>query len=316
MTYFTCPPCRSSGSTYFSVALFSFVSWFVLWMGNGLMAQYIEKRISWFDFPLRRLVVGILTTVAYSTGAVLLLLWSWEFFFHLSFGNYYTIISYTLLITFVICFILYSRGFLISWKESAIRAEKFQKESIKAQYDSLKSQVNPHFLFNSLNALTNLVYEDRDKAAKFIKQLSEVYRYVLDTRQLEVVSLEAELKFLRAYLYLQEIRFDKNLKVEINLTNENYKVAPLALQLLIENAIKHNIVSKDEPLTIKVYEENGFIAVENNLQKKSSVDESVSGIGLENIQQRYSFLTDKKVSIAEGEGKFVVKLPVLEMSNE
>jgi LytS/YehU family sensor histidine kinase len=284
-----------------------------LWMGNGLMAQYVEKRISWIDFPVKRLIIGILTTVVYSTGVVLVIRWISEYFFHFAFGDYFTVIGYTLVITFTICFVLYSRSFLNSWKQSAINAEKFQKESIKAQYDSLKSQVNPHFLFNSLNALTNLVYEDRDKAAKFIKQLSEVYRYVLDTRQVEVVSLEDELKFLRSYLYLQEIRFDSNLKVEINLPNETHRVAPLALQLLIENAIKHNVVSKDDPLTITVFEEDGFIVVENNLQKKLAVDESVSGIGLENIKQRYSFLTDRKVSIEEGQGKFVVRLPVLQM---
>jgi sensor histidine kinase YesM len=314
MTYAMCPACRTSGETFGSVAFFSFVSWFILWMGNGLIAQYLERRISWVDFPVRRLVVGIVTTVGYSTVVILALLQIWESVFHMSFGNYYSIVFYSLGITFSICLILYSRAFLRSWKESAINAEKFQKASIQAQYDSLKSQVNPHFLFNSLNALTNLVYEDRDRAVKFIKQLSDVYRYVLDTRHLEVVSLDAELKFLRSYIYLQEIRFDQGLKVEIDLPREDYRVAPLALQLLIENAIKHNVVSKDDPLTIRVYEKEGFIVVENNIQRKSSVDEDGNGIGLENIRQRYSFLSDRKVSVVEADGRFVVKLPVLTVS--
>jgi len=316
MTYFTCMECRSSVTTYVHVALFSSFAWFVLWMGNGRIGNYIGKRIPWVDFPVRRLLIGIVTTVAYSATAILVLLWSWEFLFKFYFGNYSAIVVYSLGITFFISLILHSRAFLISWKQSAINAEKFQKESIKAQYDSLKNQVNPHFLFNSLNALTNLVYEDQDKAAKFIKRLSEVYRYVLETQDKEVIPLDEELKFLRSYIFLQEIRFDNNLKIEIELANNPGKVAPLALQLLVENAIKHNIVSVEDRLMIRIYEANGYIVVENNLQKKSSLDENLSGLGLENIRKRYGFLTDKKVIVEEGNGKFIVKLPVLELNRE
>jgi LytS/YehU family sensor histidine kinase len=175
----------------------------------------------------------------------------------------------------------------------------------------LKNQVNPHFLFNSFNALSNLVYEDPDKAVKFIKQLSEVYRYVLDTRDREVVSLEEELRFLQSYIYLQKIRFAEKLTIDIQLENVNSQIAPLALQILVENAIKHNIVSEDDPLQVKIYPDNGFIAVENNLQKKSMGVEPSAGVGLENICRRYEFLSDKKVEILEDTDRFLVKLPIL-----
>jgi LytS/YehU family sensor histidine kinase len=168
-------------------------------------------------------------------------------------------------------------------------------------------------LFNSLNALTNLVYEDQDKAAKFIKQLSEVYRYVLDTREKELVTLREELDFVQSYLFLQQIRFDSNLKVNVNLSNVHGKIAPLALQTLLENAIKHNIISVDNPLSIEVYEENGFICVINSLQKKTLVTENGTGLGLENIKSRYKFLTEKEVEVSEDNGKFSVKLPLIEM---
>ena len=193
-----------------------------------------------------------------------------------------------------------------------MEAEKYQKESIAAQYNSLKNQVNPHFLFNSLNALTNLVYEDQNKAAKFIKQLSEVYRYVLDTQSKEVVSLKEELDFLESYLFLQKIRFGNNLKIEVDLSGIRSMVAPLALQLLIENAIKHNIVSSDDPLTIKLTGQGKFIVVENDLQRKASLGEPSQGIGLENIRNRYKFLSLTPVEIIEADAKFIVKIPIIE----
>jgi LytS/YehU family sensor histidine kinase len=170
--------------------------------------------------------------------------------------------------------------------------------------------VSPHFLFNSLNALTNLVYEDQEKAVKFIKQLSEVYRYVLDTRDKEVVSLTEELKFLESYLFLQRIRFGNKLRVTIDLSGDPM-LAPLALQMLIENAIKHNIISEADPLNIRIFSEDGYLTVENNLQKKSVLGERSSGVGLDNIRKRYEFLTDREVKVLETPVSFVVKLPLL-----
>jgi LytS/YehU family sensor histidine kinase len=166
-----------------------------------------------------------------------------------------------------------------------------------------------------LNALTNLVYEDQDKAASFIKQLSEVYRYVLDTRDKEVVSLEEELKFLNSYTYLQQIRFGDKLSIELSLMGITSMVAPLALQMLIENAVKHNEVSEENPLHIKVFGEENFIVVENNLQKRQFSAEPNSGIGLENIRRRYQFLSNKQVVVDQAGNKFVVKLPVIPITN-
>ena len=196
-------------------------------------------------------------------------------------------------------------------RQSAINAERLEKESVKAQYESLKNQVNPHFLFNSLNALTNLVYEDPDKAAKFIKQLSEVYRYVLDSRSKELVSITEELQFLQSYIFLQQIRFGDKLKMVIDLPNPTGEVAPLALQLLIENAIKHNIIATDQPLTIQVYHQDGYFVVENDLQRKTVLSEDSSGLGLDNITKRYNFLSSVKVKIEESSSKFKVSIPVI-----
>jgi LytS/YehU family sensor histidine kinase len=211
-------------------------------------------------------------------------------------------------ITLAISLVLTSRSFLFNWRQTAIDAEKFKQESTIAKFESLRNQVNPHFLFNSLNALTNLVYEDQDKAAKFIKQLSEVYRYLLETREREVVQLDEEEKFLRSYLYLQEIRFGGKLNVTLSLDDKDCMVAPLALQMLVENAIKHNEISEDHPLQIRLFMDLDFIVVENNLQPKRILNEKSPHVGLDNICKRYEFLTEKKVQVIQN-GTFAVRLP-------
>lgn len=310
-TYFTCAGCRANYIRFAWVTSFSALLWIFLWIGNGELTDFINKKISWVKFPVRRLIVGVIGTVVYTVSVVLLITKAWEYFLNARFDNYYEVVLPSLIITFFISLVLHSREFLNRWKKSAVDAERLQKESVRAQYESLKNQVNPHFLFNSLNALTNLVYQDQDKAAKFIKQLSEVYRYVLDSRDKELVSLQEELKFLESYVFLQQIRFGDKLRMVIDLSTAQGQVAPLALQLLIENAIKHNIIAEEQPLTIKLYEQEDFIIVENNLQKKTTLSEDSSGIGLENIKRRYEFLSSRKVVVQEIGLIFKVEIPII-----
>jgi len=310
-TYLVCPGCDPD--RFFGIAVFTLLMWIVLWKGNSHLSEYLSKKIPWIQFPMKRFLIGILVTVTFTVMAVLSLIALFEYFSTVTVGEAGTYTLYgSILITILISVFLHARQFLFFWRKASFEKEMFEKESIAARYESLKNQVSPHFLFNSLNTLTNLVYEDRDKAVKFIKQLSEVYRYVLDTREKEVVPIEEELRFLESYVFLQQIRFGNRLKVEISVDDMNIKVAPLALQMLIENAIKHNIVSEAEPLTIKVYSDNGFVVVENDLQRKASVHgEASSGVGLLNISRRYQLLSNENVQVIEANKKFAVKLPVL-----
>ena len=314
LMYFMCTSCQSDFKRYIWNLLFSFVSWMSLWVVNGELNDFLDTKISWIESPVKRLIAGVTGTIFFTVIAILAIVKAWEFVWDVRFDDYSGIITNSLIITFFISLFFHGRGFLIEWRRSAVEAERYQKESMTATYESLKSQVNPHFLFNSLNALTNLVYEDQDKAANFIKQLSEVYRYVLDTRDKEVVPLQDELKFLKSYMYLQQIRFGNKLSIQLSLNGLNSMVAPLALQMLIENAVKHNEVSEENPLHIHVYHEKGFIIVENNLQKKLLLGETTSGVGLENIQKRYQFLSSEKVVI-ESNTKFIVKLPIIPVTN-
>ena len=308
LTGITCRDCFDDTREFWIIASFSSLIWMLMWKGNHYLSDYIDRFISWFDHPLRRLVIGIVSTIAYT----FLVLYTLGFIYSLAFGINLTYgAMYSVIITIIISLFMHGRFFLINWRQTAIDTEKLRRENVEARYESLKNQVNPHFLFNSLNALTNLVYEDQDKAVKFIKQLSDVYRYVLDTRGKEVVTLKEELTFLESYIYLQQIRFGDKLKISIRLTPDGIMIPPLALQILIENAIKHNIISEDDPLSIRLYMEKDRVVVENNFQKKTISGETSSGIGLENICKRYQFLSATEVEIVENADIFKVKLPIL-----
>jgi len=312
MPYFVCSSCSHSLRNYVLVGIFCSLTWIALWIGNDRVAHAVSKILSWTEQPILRFFSGLISTLVYTLSAVYLLTisFNWTFNFDVQFER--DMLYSTVGITFVISAFMHSREFLRNWRKAALEAETLKKESAVARYESLKSQINPHFLFNSLNALTNLVYEDQDKAAKFIKQLSEVYRYVLDTREKEVVTLQEELSFVKSYLFLQQIRFGDNLKVKLNLNHVDGRIAPLALQLLLENAIKHNVISSDDPLSIEIYSQDGFVCVANNLQKKTLTSENASGLGLDNIKSRYKFLTEKEIFISDSNGKFLVKLPLIE----
>jgi sensor histidine kinase YesM len=202
------------------------------------------------------------------------------------------------------------------YKRIQLEAEQLKKASIEARLEALRNQINPHFLFNSLNVLSSLVYKDADTSAKFIEQLSNVYRYLLYNQDKKVVTVKEELEFIQSYLYLLKIRFGENLiiKNEIKTDSEKFYIAPAVLQMLIENAIKHNVVSKKNPLEIRLYSQNGSLIVSNNFQEKAIKEESTQ-IGLKNIQSRYLFLSNKEVEIQNSEGRFSVKIPLLEVTS-
>lgn len=306
------PPWIRPWQAYVRVGSFTASTWILLWIGNNYTSHLVSDRISWTAEPVKRFIVGMIVMVVYTVAAMLGDILFFEYVLGWRFmGDLKELLWTSLTITFIISLFMHGRGFLRSWKEAELNSAKLQKESMKAQFDSLKSQVNPHFLFNSLNALTNLIYEDQDKAARFVKQLSEVYRYVLDTQGREVVPVSDEVKFLRSYLFLQQIRFGEKLKVDIALDSINAQVAPLVLQMLVENAIKHNVISTADPLNIRIYSEAANIIVENNIQKKNVLPEESKGIGLDNIRKRYSFLSDTPVEVSDSGRSFIVKLPTL-----
>ncbi|MDH6307647.1 two-component system LytT family sensor kinase [Dysgonomonas sp. PFB1-18] len=186
-----------------------------------------------------------------------------------------------------------------------------EKEKIQYQYETLKAQVNPHFLFNSLNVLSSLAYESPDKTNLFAKKMSGVYRYLLLTNDKPIVTLKEELSFLESYIFLEQVRFEDALHIEIikdDNSSLNKYIIPVSLQLIAENAIKHNITTKDSPLTIRFHITSENIIISNNLQLRSSVDKG--GVGLSNLQKQYS-LHNKIIDITQSDTEFIVKIPFI-----
>lgn len=214
----------------------------------------------------------------------------------------------------VLCVILSIFGyhFFRRWREEKITAAALEKEKAQVQYDNLKNQLNPHFLFNSLSSLNSLIFENPQLASEFLQQLSKVFRYVLENKEKSLVTLRTEVNFVTQYAALLKTRFNEALQIEFDISNTVYekKVVPVTLQVLLENAIKHNVTAKDNPLKIRIYDANGYLVVENILQKKIVIETS-NGQGLENLKNLYQFLSETPVEIEQTADRFAVKIPLI-----
>lgn len=316
---------------YFSTK--SLESMFIeLLMGNLLLegSRYISQRIA-YRFDLRtqtwqRIIaefgcVGVYTfVILLMTSLVPWLIHRPSLVFPTVVAELFKIASYRIIFTFGIITFLFIHALRVGsdlyerWTKSLLEAETLKKENMQAQFDMLRNQINPHFLFNNLNALSSLVYKDPDAAARFVEELSGVYRYLLENKDKSIVPLRSEINFLQAYIFLLKVRFRENLRFTINVPDEylRLQLPPLTLQMLVENAIKHNIVSRDEPLFIEVFiDENLYLVVRNNLQRRD--DSPSTGTGLQNIINRYRYFTTKQVHIADNNISFTARMPLLDL---
>lgn len=218
----------------------------------------------------------------------------------------------SVVITFVVTLAIHAIYFYKAYQENKVKEQKIIAGTASAQFESLKNQIDPHFLFNSLNVLSSLIEENPESAQKFTTSLSKVYRYVLEQKDKELVSVAEELKFAKTYMNLLKMRFENSITFEIpeGFDNEEAKVVPLSLQLLLENCIKHNVVSEAKPLHVKITIENNQLVVTNNLQKKEVLSDR-KGVGLQNIVNRYAILTKRTVFVEENEQEFKIFLPIL-----
>jgi len=214
--------------------------------------------------------------------------------------------------------ISYERLFLfIELTEAGIEAEKYKKDSIEARFNNLKSKINPHFLFNTFSALSETIEENPPKASKLVNELSDVYRYVLDNQEINWIALKKELEFAKSFTNLLKMRFEENLNVDIKIDSNipGVYIAPLTLQILIENATKHNEISTKKKLKLQIYTENEFIIVKNNLQEKKTLNNG-SSFGLKNLHERYKHLSNKEVIINKTKEEFIVKIPLIKEQNK
>jgi len=305
---------------FVSTAILSTVFWTVLMNGNRFLAKSIDNQWSWIRQPAKRFLYGMVALTIYTVlSSYLILVVYLEFFLNLdahqvmSDKGWAYMFSLPVLITFFIAFIMHGRSFLISWRQTAIDLERLKNKNLLSQYESLKNQINPHFLFNTLNALLSLVYSDQDKAADFIRKFADVYHYVLEHQFDEAIALTTELKYVKSFLYLNTIRFGNNLQVNI-IGEKNIKsdclIPPLALQMLLENAFKHNEISSQNQLKINISIDSTHVCVNHN-KNPIVPEEKNSGVGLNNISARYDFLTSEKIKVEDCNGQFAVSLPLL-----
>jgi LytS/YehU family sensor histidine kinase len=286
-------------------------------MGHAYLQIKIGEKYSWLEQPLKRFILVVIEIVVYSILAYgivqtiinLIVIGKLPHFitsFNLSYW------SFPVALSFFIALFISAISFFKSWKKEVYEKQKIENEMLTYKYEALRNQINPHFMFNSLNVLTDLVYEDKKKAVEFIYKFSDIYRYVLDSRDKELVPIEDELTFIDKYVFLLKTRFEDKLIIEINVKPQpNELIVPLALQLLIENAVKHNEISTKNKLVVEIKKENdNYIVVSNPIQPKSIGDISIE-IGLKNLKQQYLFFTDNEVLINKDNNVFSVKIPII-----
>ncbi|HTY35596.1 MAG TPA: histidine kinase [Bacteroidota bacterium] len=289
---------------------------FVLVLVTRRMNAQLERLLPWHSTPVRRFVIqGLVTMVLSLATAYLLVALPMELV--LPSPTPSDIMERRMYLSTLIAFTLSTLYtgvyFLNQWGGSRAQVERLKQERLKAQFAALKQQLNPHFLFNSLSTLSSLLAEDPEQASQFVQKLSSVYRYVLEVTDLNVVDLRREVQALEAYAYLQQVRFGNSLQLKIVIPEESTSlfVAPLTLQILLENAIKHNVISSDKPLQVDIdVEGDNWLVLKNRIQKKYSV-ETGTGIGLKNIVNRYRLLDKRVVEIKETSSEFIVRIPLL-----
>lgn len=313
-----------------SLSWFTFLGYIVFYLGivalinMAFITKYRTRLVEYIQKDRSNIVWATLV-ISFSNFIVVFILAAFLKLFHsyiildynlwntASFGGFFKpVFNFSFSITLLYALFVYIK---LNNLASLQKVEQ-QKEivvNVSAQYESLKNQLDPHFLFNSLNVLSSLIEENQEKAVLFTYSLSKTYRYILDQKDKDLVPLEQELEFAKTYIELLQMRFEDSLIFEIPevIDQQGAKVVPLSLQLLLENAIKHNKATEQQPIVIRIEEHsNGYLVVENNLNKKKILEQR-QGIGLSNITKRYSFLTSKPVKIEQDQHSFKVSIPIL-----
>ncbi|MCF7561291.1 histidine kinase [Sabulilitoribacter multivorans] len=291
---------------------------FVLGYSNMYFFAYMERRNWKKNDTVKRIVIGILgATIVTLIGLFILrafttFIYTDKTFYEFLANEKFKYYKFGLWITLTIVSVFHIIYFYNKYQQNRVKEQKVIAGTASAKFDALKNQLDPHFLFNSLNVLTSLIEENPQSAQKFTTSLSKVYRYVLEQKNKELVTVDEELEFAKTYMSLLKMRFEDSIVFTMpeKAINPESKVVPLSLQLLLENAVKHNMVTTNNPLHIKIYEDQDNLVVENNLQPKQIVKKS-SGVGLDNIKQRYQLLTNKKVNINKEATRFAVAIPML-----
>jgi hypothetical protein len=304
-------------TTFWVSSLYSFGIGF----GNGVINSLLDKKWDWLEQTNLRVYFGMIATVLYTVPVVLGIDYlTFVVFQKMNPSEFFNdrmiwVHLFYIILSLGVSTFMHARSFMANWKQASrkeVTEQKIIAGTASAKFESLKNQIDPHFLFNSLNVLSSLIEENPDNAQRFTTSLSKIYRYVLEQKDKELVSVEEELAFAKTYMNLLKMRFENSLFYELPISNINTeaKVVPLSLQLLLENTVKHNVVSEQRPLHIRITIEGDYLAVQNDYQKKEVLQDR-QGVGLQNIINRYGIITNRKVLIEQNEKTFTVKIPIL-----
>ncbi len=314
-----------AGHLPYSVASWGSNIGYSLMLGFGLFANghvyhFIEKNnwINWLKRPIKSLIVSFCVTTIYSSIVIWFTNWFWFGLIQgLTWGEFIvfgrTIIITNYITLYIISLFFYARGFFRDWKRSIVAEQELKQEALNLQYKVLSNQVNPHFLFNSLNVLSSLIRLDTNRAEVFVNKLSNFYRDLLSFRGKDIVLLKEEVGFVNQYLDLQKERFGDKIYVETQVVDlDKYQIIPMTLQMLVENAIKHNQIVSDNVLKIRIYSNGNYLVVKNSLKPYLNPQDG-ERLGLQNLNERYKFLTDYSLKVEKSDEFFIVKVPLLKM---
>ncbi len=303
---------------FISNILGSIAGAFMIWSGSSYIAYCIECRLDWEKDTFKKALLLIFCNILYIIFCLFIVVETIMLLSndYIPLKVYTNSFIYSTLVTVIINLIFIVIGVHDYWKKAKEEIGVLKQENLRSQLETLKNQVNPHFLFNSLNTLISIIDEDPEIAKNFTQKLSQVYRYILQAKEKDVVELREELQFSEAYEFMLTIRYGQNLRFNKTIPEKyvHHGIPPLVLQMLVENAIKHNVISAEKPLEVLIYvDSSDYLVVKNNLQPKIINIESEK-IGLKNIADRYRLLYHKEIIVDKTNECFVVKMPLVEKS--
>ncbi len=291
---------------------------FLVYILCSMMATFWQNRYPRYSHTFKRIGAGLLSYILITVAAITILFYGYDYAgllgMPVKMHNYPWVLLVGAACNLLATSLNEGAAFFEKWRRVVDEAEQLKRENLQSQLEGLKGQVNPHFLFNSLNSLSSLISEDPEKAEKFLDEMSKVYRYLLRTNEDGLTSLEAEMQFIHSYFHLLKTRYGEGLEIEIIIEDRfySYQLPPLTLQMLVENAVKHNMILKHSPLKILIMTTNsGRLVVSNNLQRKDRMVSS-NKVGLTNIVNKYRLMKQEEISVRDDGKEFAVVVPLIQ----
>jgi two-component system, LytTR family, sensor kinase len=304
--------------TFFLASIPTLLILVLLYISCGMVASVLLNRFPKYQHTFKRIGLSLLAYILIMVAAVTILFLGYDYIgflgYEIDWRSYVQVLLIGILCNMLATSFNEGASFYNKWRDMADEAEGLKKENLQSQLEGLKGQVNPHFLFNSLNSLSSLIADEPQKAEKFLDEMSKVYRYLLRNNEEGLATLDTEMQFIHSYFHMLKTRYGDGMEMEVKISEQymNYLLPPLTLQMLVENAVKHNMILKDSPLQILIMTTNsGKLIVSNNLQRKVR-NVSSNRVGLGNIAKKYQLMKGEEISVQDDGKEFSVAIPLIQ----